>query len=84
MTQTHALVEAAWEILRESGTVTPAALAQRVGCLPESASNALRRLWRKGALTRTPAKRSGAPGAQGYVYRERPETDGEKAGGYCQ
>lgn len=71
MTQAHALVEAAREILREAGTVTPAELARRVGCLPESASNALRRLWRKGELTRAPAKRTGAPGAQGYVYRER-------------
>lgn len=70
MTQAHALVEAAREMLRESGSVTPAALAERVGCLPESASNALRRMWRKGALTRAPAERSGSPGAQGYVYRE--------------
>lgn len=73
MTQAHALVEAAREILRETGTVTPAVLAQRVGCLPESASNALRRMWRKGELTRAPARRTGAPGAQGYVYRERCE-----------
>lgn len=73
MTQAHALVEAAREILREAGSVTPAALAERVGCLPESASNALRRMWRKGALDRAPAKRSGSPGAQGYVYREAVE-----------
>ncbi len=70
MTQARALVDLAWEILRESGSVTPAQLAQRAGCLPEGASNALRRLWRKGALDRERAKRSGAPGAQGFVYRE--------------
>lgn len=70
MTLARALVEQAREILRETGSVTPAQLAQRAGCLPEGASNALRRMWRKGELERAPAKRSGSPGAQGYVYRE--------------
>lgn len=70
MTLARALVEQAREILRETGSVTPAQLAQRAGCLPEGASNALRRMWRKGELSRAPAKRSGSPGAQGFVYRE--------------